>query len=222
MIALSYVPPEKKQKGGTSGFGDIIYVIAFYVIEISFIFLGIPIIVLAIGVIPIAMYLIITQGGGGEIDWIFYLFGVAIVFFQILGLQYFFKKWILQPQGKTFGEWLRWKFDPVEIRKRRAERIERSKRMDEWYGGMARIKKSNEKIKQEQTLDLRSEWFKDSDDPELSKTSIGIESEYTITLGGSFEIDDPTKENSTEAEGFSFSIQEDEKEPTDEQEKDEV
>ncbi|MFW9922863.1 MAG: hypothetical protein ACFFDW_06190 [Candidatus Thorarchaeota archaeon] len=159
---MTYVPPEKKQQGSTSGFGDIVYVIMFYVIEIAFIFLGIPIVILSIGFIPIAMYLIITEGGQTDNNWIFYLFGVVIIFFQILGLQYFFRKWILQPNNMTFGEWLRWKFSPSEIKKRRYERIERSRRMDEWYSGMERVKEMNEKIKEEQAIDFRYEWYKET------------------------------------------------------------
>lgn len=166
VITLTYVPPEKKQSG-SSGFADFLYVVMFYLIEISFIFIGIPVIILALGFVPIAMYLIITEGGTADDSWIFYLFGVVIVFFQILGLQYFFKRWILEPNKMTFGEWLKWKFSPTEIRKRRDERRMRSERMDKWYDSMGKIKETEDRIKEEQALDLRTEWFKNSGNPEI-------------------------------------------------------
>jgi len=51
---LTYVPPEKKTKGGTSGFGDSVYVILFFLVEGLFVFIGVPFLVVAIGFVPIA------------------------------------------------------------------------------------------------------------------------------------------------------------------------
>jgi hypothetical protein len=186
---LTYVPPEKKKKGGTSGFGDIVYVILFYLMEGLFIFVGIPIIIFAIGIIPVAMYLVIT--GERSQVWPLYIFGVAIVFFEILGLQYFIRRYILKPHNMTLGQWLRWKFSPAEIRKRREEKREKTRRMEEWYGGMERVHMTKERIKEEQAYDLRSEWFK-GEDPELSVA--GAEAE-TISFG---DFADQTTEQSAE------------------------
>ena len=186
---MTYVPPEKKQKGGTSGFGDIIYVLAFYLIEGSFIFLGIPVIILALGLVPISLYLIITGGGGGNIDWIFYLFGVVVVFFQILGMQYFIRKWVLEPNKMNFRQWIRWKFSPTEIKKRRAEKQARAQKMDEWYAGMDKVQESRDRLRDEQSYDLRAEWYKESGDPEILDPTSNNE-ESGIVLGETVEDDE--------------------------------
>ncbi|HUT80914.1 MAG TPA: hypothetical protein VMZ29_06905 [Candidatus Bathyarchaeia archaeon] len=167
---MTYVPPEKKQRGGTSGFGDVIYVILFYLIEGLFIFIGIPALIIAIAIIPMAMYSIITHGGGElGLDWILIVVAVLIVFIQVLALQYSVRKYILKPHNMRFGQWLRWKFSPTEIQKRREEKIERSKKMEEWYASMERIQEREELIKNEQAYDIRDEWFKESGDPDLRK-----------------------------------------------------
>ena len=193
---MTYVPPEKKQKGGTSGFGDIIYVILFYLVEGAFVFIGVPILVLAIGFIPVAMYLIITQGEG--VVWFLYGFVVAIVFFQILALQYFFKRYILHPNKMSFRQWVVYRFSPSEIRKRRAEKQARHKKMTEWYDGMDRVHKRNEEYKDEQQANLRADWFGEGKDPEdlINQQKeegiviIGVESD-SETTAYSFAADEP-------------------------------
>ncbi len=196
MIELTYVPPEKKQKGGTSGFGDLVYVFMFYLIEGLFILIGIPILIFAIGVIPVAMFLVITRGGGSESASLYILIGlgILIVFFQILGMQYFVRKYVLEPNKMTFGAWLRWKFSPTEIKKRRAEKIARSRRMEEWYDGMDRVHETKERLKFEQQYNLRGEWFGEDGDPEMKASS--ETDEVTIVLGEIEEISDMSAESS--------------------------
>jgi len=165
VITLTYVPPEKKHRGGS--FGDFIYVLLFYLIEGAFILIGIPILILAIGVIPVSMYLIVTQGEGAlGVTWPLAIMGIFIVLAQILAIQYFVRKYVLEPHKMSFGEWLRWKFSPTEIKKRRAEKLERSRKMDEWYDGMDRIHERKALIKAEQSVDMREEWFKETGDPD--------------------------------------------------------
>ncbi|RLI74110.1 hypothetical protein DRO91_01340 [Candidatus Heimdallarchaeota archaeon] len=167
---MTYVPPEKKQKGGTSSFGDIVYIFLFYLIEGLFIIIGVPALVVAIGLIPIAMYVIIR--GETNIVWPLYVLAVAIIFFQILALQYFVKKYVLEPHKMRLGQWLRWKFSPKEIKKRRLERQERTRKMEAWYGGMDKVKEEKEQIKKEQSYDLRSEWYyKETDDEIMSEAA---------------------------------------------------
>ncbi|NHK29791.1 MAG: hypothetical protein FK730_00470 [Asgard group archaeon] len=162
---MTYIPPEEKKRGGTSTIGDVIYVILFYLVEGLFILLGIPLLVLAIGIVPVAMYVIITQGRYAQ--WPLYVAGVVVILLQILGIQYFLRKYVLEPNNKTFGEWLRWKFSPTEISRRRAERRAKSKKMEEWYDGFDRVKDQKEKLKEEQSEELYKELF-----PEISKTHL--------------------------------------------------
>ena len=123
---------------------------------------------LAIGVIPVSMYLVTTKGEGIlGVTWPLAIMGILMVLAQILAVQYFVRKYILTPNKMTFGEWLRWKFSPTEIKKRRAEKIARSQKMDEWYDGMDRIHERKALIKEEQSIDMREEWFKETGDPDL-------------------------------------------------------
>ncbi|MBK5113216.1 MAG: hypothetical protein KGD59_03305 [Candidatus Heimdallarchaeota archaeon] len=176
---MTYVPPEKKQRTGS--FGDFIYVVMFYMIEGAFIIFGIPILMIAIGVIPVSMYLIITKGEGAlGVTWPLGIMGIFMVLFQILAVQYFVKKYVLEPNKMAFGEWLRWKFSPTEIKKRRAEKIARSQKMDEWYDGMDRIHERKALIKEEQSIDMREEWFKETGDPEAVETQSSEESDFIL------------------------------------------
>jgi len=154
---LTYVPPEKKQKGGTSSFGDIVYIFLFYLIEGMFILIGVPALIIAISIIPLAMYVIIR--GETNIIWPLYVIAGVIVFFQILALQYFVRKYVLEPHNMSFGRWLRWKFSPKEIKKRRAERLAKTRKMEKWYSGLDKVKEEKEQIKREQAIDLSTEWY---------------------------------------------------------------
>ena len=176
---MTYVPPEKKTKGGTSGFGDIVYVILFFVVEGAFVFLGVPILVVAIGFIPVAMYLIISGGQG--VDWFMYGFVVVIVFVQILAIQYFFKRFILHPNKMNFRQWIVYRLSPTEIRKRREEKRARHQKMADWYDGMDRVHEQNEQFKEEQQANLRAEWFGEGNDPE---DLIGKKEEDGIVIVG--------------------------------------
>jgi hypothetical protein len=116
------------------------------------------------------MYLVITKGEGIlGVTWPLAIMGIFIVLGQILAVQFFVRKYILQPNKMSFGEWLRWKFSPTEIKKRRAEKIARSQKMDEWYDGMDRIHERKALIKEEQSIDMREEWFKETGDPDEVK-----------------------------------------------------
>lgn len=123
---------------------------------------------LAIGVIPVAMYLVITRGGTSATVNLYLTIGagVLVVFAQIMGVQYFVRKYVLEPHKMTFGEWIRWKFSPTEIKKRRAEKIARSEKMNKWYDGMDKIHERKALIKEEQSIDMRGEWFKETGDPD--------------------------------------------------------
>ncbi|NHJ32779.1 MAG: hypothetical protein FK732_07945 [Asgard group archaeon] len=179
---MTYVPPEKKQRGGTSSFGDFIYVLIFYLIEGLFILVGIPFLILAIGVIPVTMYLIITEGEGSlGVTWPLAIMGIFVVFFQILAVQFFVRKYVLEPHKMTFGEWLRWKFSPKEIKKRRQEKIARSQKMDEWYDGMDRIHERKALLKEEQSLNIRDEWFSETGNPDEQSTESSEESGIIIS-----------------------------------------
>ncbi|MHA1556146.1 MAG: hypothetical protein ACTSPM_04345 [Candidatus Heimdallarchaeota archaeon] len=175
-----------------------------------FIFLGIPVVVLALGLVPITMYLIIAQDHGAE--WVLYLVGVIIIFFQILGIQYFMRKWILEPNKMNFRQWIHWRFSPTEIRKRRDAKRARAQKMNEWYDGMDRVHEKRDQLRDEQSYDLRGEWFKNTGDPELIEPS--QTEEVDIVLGDASKDDfislgenteDSTEEKAIDEEKEEFS-----------------
>ncbi|NHJ46199.1 MAG: hypothetical protein FK733_00290 [Asgard group archaeon] len=176
---MTYVPPEEKDSGGTSGFGDVVYVFLFYLVEGLFILVGIPFLMLALAIIPVAMYVIIT--GGERILWPMIVFGTLLIFIQAMALQYAVRRFVLQPHNKTFGEWLRWKFSPTEIKTRRADKRARTKRVEEWYDGIDRVQAQKDHLKNEQQRELYDKLF-----PEIAKKEKDIatlEEKPEITLG---------------------------------------
>jgi hypothetical protein len=168
VISLSYVPPEKKSKSGTSSFGDVVYLVAFYLVEFLFIFVGIPTLVFAVGVIPIAMYVIIAQK---SVIWPLYVLGGVIAFVQIAALSYFFQRFILKPRNMNFFQWVRWKFHPAEIAKRRKERQDRSEKIAEWYDGMGRVQASKEQLIEEQSLKYEERFMTEEEKASLESTT---------------------------------------------------
>ena len=180
---MTYVPPEKRQRGGTGGFGDVIYVILFLIIEGVFIFIVVPFLILVIAILPLALYVIISEGQG--VQWALYLIAVVIVFLQVLALQFFFRRYFLEPHKMTFGQWLRYSFYPKEIQKRRRDKLERSRKLAKWYDGMEKVEERKQLIKEEQSYDLRGEWFRESGDPELIATT--TTNNEAITIGKSEE-----------------------------------
>ena len=57
---------------------------------------------------PILYYFAITQ----EFHlWPFFVISVMIAFFELIGFQYYVKRFYLEPHNMTFGEFLRFKLD---------------------------------------------------------------------------------------------------------------
>ena len=97
----------------------------FYLFEISYIIIAIPVLVLALLSIPVLLYFVIVQNFQ---LWPFILVGVFVAFFQILAIQYFVKKFFLEPYEMTFGEYLRFRFED-----RRKEDTLEDKPPKTWY-----------------------------------------------------------------------------------------
>ena len=66
----------------------------FYIFEIGFIAIAVPVLIIAITSIPILVYFTLTQYFQ---LWPFILLGDLISFFQILSIQFFVKKYYLTP-----------------------------------------------------------------------------------------------------------------------------
>ena len=80
----------------------------FILFELGFIFIIITLLVIAFVMGPILYYYAITQ----EFHlWPFYIVGGMVAFFEIVGIQYFIKRYYLDAHNMTFGEFLRFKFN---------------------------------------------------------------------------------------------------------------
>lgn len=87
----------------------------FYFFELGFIFGIIPLLVVSFVIGPVLYYFAIERE---FYLWPFVVVGILVAFFQIIALQYFIKRFYLDPHNMTLGEYLRYKFD---IRFRAAE-----------------------------------------------------------------------------------------------------
>lgn len=80
----------------------------FYFFELGFIFVVIPVLVIAVVIGPTLQYFAITQKYH---LWPFFVISAIIVFFEVLAIQYYLKRFYLDPHNMTLGEFLRFKFD---------------------------------------------------------------------------------------------------------------
>lgn len=80
----------------------------FYFFELGFIFGIIPLLVVSFVIGPVLYYFTIERE---FYLWPFIVVGILVAFFQIIALQYFIKRFYLDPQNMTLGEFLRYKFD---------------------------------------------------------------------------------------------------------------
>lgn len=123
----------------------------FYLFEISYIILVIPILVLAFLSIPILLCVVLTKNFQ---MWPFILSGVMITFYQILAVKYFFKRFFLNPHEMSFGEYLRFKFD-----NRRKLRDFEKKPLETWYDNLEDFIDRIRTEEKEQTYRLYSRDF---------------------------------------------------------------
>ncbi|NHJ05709.1 MAG: hypothetical protein EAX90_12865 [Candidatus Heimdallarchaeota archaeon] len=103
----------------------------FYFFELGFIFVLIPVLIASFVSAPFLYYYMVTQ----EFKvWPIIVLASLIVFSEILAIQYFVRRFYLEPHNMTFGQYLRYKFDT---------RIENIKSRDEnkeptltWYSDL--------------------------------------------------------------------------------------
>ena len=84
----------------------------FYLFEIGFIIIAVPVLLVAITSIPILVYFTIVQNFQ---LWPFIILGTLIAFSQILAIQIFVRKFYLIPYNMTFGEYLRFRYDERNV-----------------------------------------------------------------------------------------------------------
>ena len=127
------MPTRKRRKRRGSSMRSIeakerFYKRNFYIFEVGFIVIAVPVLLIALTSIPILVYFTITQYFQ---LWPFIILGASIAFFQMLSIQVFVKKFYLKPYNMTFGEYLRFRFDE------RTEKIEEeAKPPKTWYDNL--------------------------------------------------------------------------------------
>ncbi|NHJ39051.1 MAG: hypothetical protein FK731_03390 [Asgard group archaeon] len=123
------------------------YKSSFYIFEIGFIVVAIPVLIIALTSIPVTMYFAITQYFQ---LWPFVILGVLTAGFQIYAIQFFLKKFVLKPFGLTFGEYLRMRFDE------RYKKIETKTEIEQktWYDNLDEFIIRLKTEQKEQTLQI--------------------------------------------------------------------
>jgi len=125
----------------------------FIIFEIGYVLVAIPVLVVALLSIPVIMFYIIKQH--------FYLWpilatAILIAFFQILGFQYFVRKYYLQPNNMTLGEFLRMRY---EDRLRQRKLKEKPAPQKTWYDNLDEFIFRIKTEQREQTLRLYAMQF---------------------------------------------------------------
>ena len=116
----------------------------FYIFEIGFIAIAVPVLIIALTSIPILVYFTLTQYFQ---LWPFILLGALIAFFQIVSIQFFVKKYYLTPYSMTFGEYLRFRFD-----ERNETEEDENKPQKTWYDNLDEFIIQIRTTQREQTL----------------------------------------------------------------------
>ena len=115
----------------------------FYLFEIGYIILAVPIFILSLASIPLSLYYSIKQN---FYLWPIVLVATGIVFVQILATQYFVKRFYLEPNGLTFGQYLRMRYDERYAKK------EEIKEIKTWYDNIDEFIVKIKTTQREQTL----------------------------------------------------------------------
>jgi len=116
----------------------------FYFFEIGFIAIALPVLIIALTSIPILIFFTITQYFQ---LWPFIILGALIAFFQIIAIQFFVKKYYLNPYNMTFGEYLRFRFD-----ERNVTDVVENKPKKTWYDNLDEFIIQIRNTQREQTL----------------------------------------------------------------------
>ena len=124
----------------------------FYIFEIGFIVIAVPVLIAAITSIPILIYFTIVQNFQ---LWPFVILGALVAFSQILAIQIFVKKFYLTPYNMTFGEYLRFRYDG-----RNKSEEEEIKPQKTWYDNLDEFIIQIRDTQREQTLRIYATNYK--------------------------------------------------------------
>jgi len=127
----------------------------FYIFEIGFIAIAVPVLIIAITSIPILVYFTITQYFQ---LWPFIILGALIAFFQITAIQFFVKKFYLTPYNMTFGEYLRFRFE-----ERNKDDEDEKKPRKTWYDNLDEFIIQIRTTQREQTYRIYATNYEDLD-----------------------------------------------------------
>jgi hypothetical protein len=126
----------------------------FFLFEISYIFLAIPMLTIALASVPILMFYTFAQK---FYLWPMVIVAILIVFFQLTAIQYFVKRYYLEYHNMSLGEYLRYRFDNY----RNNRQNDKQKKIVEptWYDDLDEIIDRIRKQREEQTEKIYSEVY---------------------------------------------------------------
>ena len=152
--------PDKKAKA--YALKERFYKVSFYVIEALWILVVIPLIIFVCFITFSTVWRMIKPENS---TWPIYLIVISIVFFQLLAVQDFIRRYINKNYGMTVGQWIRWKFNPTERAKRKATKNTSTQKLDTWYQKVNQIKTDIEDLETKEAYDNWIDWVGEEGDP---------------------------------------------------------
>ena len=123
----------------------------FLIFEIGYIFLAIPVLTVALSSVPILMFYTFVKE---FYIWPIIVVATLVVFFQIIGAQYFVKKYYLDYHKMSLGQYLRHKFD--NRRNRLKNGVQEITSEETWYNNLDETINRLKKDRREQSEQIYS------------------------------------------------------------------
>ncbi|MHA1124036.1 MAG: hypothetical protein ACTSO7_04695 [Candidatus Heimdallarchaeota archaeon] len=121
----------------------------FILFEIGYIFLAVPMLVIALSSVPILMFYTFVQKFH---LWPIILVAILVVFFQITAIQYFVKRYYLEYHKLSLGQYLRTRYN--NRRRRLIDEDQESSKVETWYDDMEEIIERIKCQRREQTMSI--------------------------------------------------------------------
>ena len=133
-IKEGYIESEKKpkrKKAKKSNMRDMqkFYKRNYYFFELSFTFVAVPTLVISLASVPLLLFYTFSKQ---FVTWPLIITASLIVFFQIIAIQHYVRRFHLEPHNMTIGQYLRYLFDRRSHREIDQKNLS-SKEHIEWY-----------------------------------------------------------------------------------------
>jgi len=123
----------------------------FILFEIGYVFLAIPMLVIALSSVPILMFYTFAQK---FYLWPIIVISILVVFFQISAIQYFVRKYYLDYHKMRLGQYLRFRYG--NRKRSQSKEYQETQKEQSWYENLDEIIERMKSQRREQTLSIYS------------------------------------------------------------------